>query len=601
MAVLAVLFNTLLPPLLLAQVSHNMVAIHGNVAPEAQKLTALRSADAQKRLNLEIQFVPRDQAAVNKLLAAQQDPTSAEYHKWITPKEYTQRFGPTPAEYNAVAKWIESQGFTVTGGSRGASNLRFTGTVAQAQNAFQTQIFNYKDNEHFANAVEPKIPAQFQPIIGEVTGLHNLGSLTPMLKPKNLIRSRVPLHLSSSGLSPQFNLGLVGFQGLTFAPPDFYTFYDENSVLSSNTGAPPNDCIGIFDATNIYPDILQVFTSNPQALGYSMPPVQFSADTSSEGDPGVVFPYDGEAYLDIEWAHTTAPGDPIILYVGNPYSFTAEQSLADVLTTAVVQNRCGAISISYGTCNQPATFYTQTMGSIFTQAALQGQSVFVSAGDSGVDTCDLGTPNINELSANPLVTSVGGTMFDAQFDNQGNNVGFVPEAAWNQVTPQTAGQNETTGGGQSQVFSKPSYQSGPGVPADGVRDIPDIAMIAGLPAVLIVMDQDNADGTTSDVVTPNVMVGTSLSAPLWAGISRLLSQAVNARLGPINPGIYFLANNGYASNGFRDVLNGTNSYINAQGQTEQGYNAGPGFDLVSGWGTVDIANFLQAWTIASGH
>ena len=120
-----------------------MVAIHGNVAPEARKLTALRPANLKRRLNLEIQFVPQHQAAVNKLLAAQQDPTSAEYHKWITPKEYTQRFGPTAAEYNAVAKWIESQGFTVTGGSRGASNLRFTGTVAQAQNAFQTQIFNY--------------------------------------------------------------------------------------------------------------------------------------------------------------------------------------------------------------------------------------------------------------------------------------------------------------------------------------------------------------------------------------------------------------------------------------------------------------------------
>jgi subtilase family serine protease len=309
-ALLPVLFTTLLPPLLMAQVSHNMVALHGNVAPEAQKLTALGPADAQKRLNLEVQFVPQDQAAVNKLLAAQQDRTSADYHKWLTPEEYTQRFGPTEAEYNAVTKWIESQGFTVTGGSRGASTLRFSGTVAQAQNAFQTQILNYKDNEHFANATEPMIPAQFQPIVGEITGLQNLGTLTPVVKPKNLIRLPVPVHPSSSGLSPQFNLGLLGGQGDTFAPPDFYTFYDENSVLPFDNGAPPNDCIGIFDLTNIYPDILQVFTSDPQQLGYSMPPIQFGADTSSEGDPGVVAGIDIEAYLDIEWAHTSAPGDP---------------------------------------------------------------------------------------------------------------------------------------------------------------------------------------------------------------------------------------------------------------------------------------------------
>ena len=195
------------------------------------------------------------------------------------------------------------------------------------------------------------------------------------------------------------------------------------------------------------------------------------------------------------------------------------------------------------------------------------------------------------------MTSVGGTQFTPNVDVNLNDVDFVPESAWNTVTLQTAGEHETTGGGRSQIFSKPSYQAGEGVPNDGARDVPDIAMIAGPPYVLIILDTDNSDGTTSDIASVTLEGGTSLAAPIWTGISRLLQQVIGSRPGPLNPGIYYLANQGYASNGFRDVLSGDNTYINAQDQVVEGYSAGPRFDLVSGWGTVDIADFVDAFTI----
>ena len=593
-----VLLGTLAPSALLAQVSDNMVAIHGNVAPEAQKLTALGAVATGKVLTLEIQFTPRNQDEVNRLLADQQDSSSPLYHKWITPKEYTKRFGPTEADYASVSKWITSNGFQITGGSRAESKIRFTGSVDQAQKAFATRIMNFKDNDHFANITEAKVPVQFQPIVGEVTGLQNLGKLEPVLRPNRIQMRKLqaPRKFSTTGLQPAYNLGILGGTGDTFAPADLYTFYDENPLLAhSINGSPQNDCIGIFGDTNVFADILADWTSG-QFTGFSLPPIIGGSDTSAESNPGVVAGFDTEAYLDIEWSHATAPGDPIVLYVGNPLgSFTFEQNLQDAIGAAVHQNRCGAINISYMDCNQPPSFYTSTMGSIFTQAALQGQSVFVSAGDRGVDTCELGSPNVNELSANPLVTSVGGTQTTPNFDQNGNDVGFTTESAWNQETPSTLGQNTVTGGGASQVFSKPSYQAGSGVPNDGARDVPDVAMLAGAPFVLIALNTDSGNAGVDELAF-TIVGGTSLAAPLWSGISRLIQQVNGARPGPLNPGIYYLANNGYASNGFRDVLNGNNTYTDADGQTVQGFSAGQGYDLTTGWGTVDIADFVNAYS-----
>ncbi len=305
--------------------------------------------------------------------------------------------------------------------------------------------------------------------------------------------------------------------------------------------------------------------------------------------------------MDIEWSHSVAPGDPIILYVANPNSFTYEQNLQDAIGAAVNQNKCGVINISYDDCGQPASFYTSTMGTIFSKAQPFGQSVFVSAGDDGVDTCDEGVPNINELSANHLVTSVGGTGFTPDFNAEGNDVGFVAESAWNDNTLATAGQHTATGGGKSQVFTtKPAFQTGEGVPNDGVRDVPDVAMIASAnnPGVLIVEDDDSTN-PPSDSATAEQIGGTSLAAPVWAGISRLIQQKTGSRLGSMNTRIYQLANAGLATNGFRDVLTGNNTFINAQDVTVTGYSAGPGYDLVTGWGTVDITTFVAAFAASA--
>ena len=240
------------------------------------------------------------------------------------------------------------------------------------------------------------------------------------------------------------------------------------------------------------------------------------------------------------------------------------------MSQSVTDNVCGAISVSFIFCGEESSFYT-TLDMLFQTAASQGQSVFIATGDWGAaglryagGTCVVGTTrNPSEMATSPHVTAVGGTTFNPQFNSSGNDtsvVGVAPggiESGWN-----------ASGGGESAIFAKPMWQTGPGVPADGFRDIPDVAMIAWAPYVFIGADDD---GTA---IIQCCWGGTSLASPLWAGYSRVLAQASsNARLGLLNPTIYNIANAGLAADGgIEDVLSGNNTY---NGVT--GYAAGPGY------------------------
>lgn len=613
-AVIAIAAATFLLTISSAAFSQS-VKIAGNIAPEATTSAPVGEADPARVLNLSIEFKPRHQKEIDQLIAEQQDPSSPHFRQWLTPQEYTRRFGPTPADFEAVAGWLTQSGFTVTSGSPADGLIRFTGNVATAERAFNTKIMTFGDGSKFANTTEPEVPAALANRVGEVLGLQNLGKLEPVYSGSRIHRG-IPLgkpaarptsmkqSTKQSGLSPAWAWAHLGGTGFTFAPEDFYIFYDENTLLGDGiNGTSAGDCIGIFADGNIFDDILTVFTSDPADLGFSITPIALTTVLAEGSDPGVIAGVDVEAYLDIEWSHAVAPGASTMLYVADPNSFTYEQNLQDAIGRAVTDNKCGAINISYDDCGQPAAFYTSTMGPIFEKAALQGQSVFVSSGDHGVDTCDLGTPNVNELSANPNTTSVGGTEFTPTFNPVTGNVeGVVSEGVWNDNTLASADENTAGGGGVSQVFTtKPGFQKGPGVPNDGKRDLPDVSMIASAdhPGVLIIVDDDSGPSPV-DTATAIQEGGTSLAAPVWAGISRLIQQKIGKRPGPLNWIIYKMAGApaGEAAAGFRDVRTGNNTFIDSSTVTVTGYSAGPGYDLASGWGTVDVTDFVNAYAAA---
>ncbi len=308
-------------------------------------------------------------------------------------------------------------------------------------------------------------------------------------------------------------------------------------------------------------------------------------------DPGINSD-EGETLMDLEYAHAAAPNAPLTAYIGNDSDWIIDP-IADGIQSAVNDDSCSAISVSFGICEMAKSYFTATLDPIFSQAASQGQSVFIAAGDSGADNCLVGTRNVNEMAADPNVTAVGGTQFTPDFDQNGDNVGFVSEKVWNEGTPPEGG---ASGGGASAIFAKPAYQKGV-TPADSHRDVPDVAMIASpdLPGVFL---GDHAGDPYSGCPRGQACInccdgGTSLGTPLWAGISRLLAQVQGGRLGNLNPLLYHLGAVGKSA-GVRDVTSGNNSFNHVTG-----FSAGPRYDQASGWGTFDIATLAKAFPTAT--
>jgi subtilase family serine protease len=198
---------------------------------------------------------------------------------------------------------------------------------------------------------------------------------------------------------------------------------------------------------------------------------------------------------------------------------------------------------------------------------------------------------VNELASNPLITSVGGTAFDASAFTGANGtvVAHSEERAWNDSNDPNGAKREggATGGGASLFFTKPDFQNGV-TPIDGARDQPDVALVASpyYPGTWFFDDNGAGAAALADVG------GTSLAAPTWAGIVNLLVQKSGQRVGSVNPTIYKMA--GHPSAGFYDITAGNNDFNGVQG-----FSAGVGYDQSTGWGTVDIATFVNAYVAES--
>jgi subtilase family serine protease len=616
----AILFGTIaatialiaaMPLLAMAQ----NVKMRGTVAPGASTLAVAGHLDPAKMLTLDVRFALRNRAQLDQLIAAQIDPGSPDYHQWITPDEFTRRFGPTGEDFLSVKNWLAANGFQIAGGSREEGYIRFSGDAASVERVFNTRLEDFGDGK-FANLTEPEIPAQFADVIGDILGMQTLARLETGYSARKLTPGSRKLPASKRGAQAgpasgaDFDLVDVGGSGHAFAAPDFYSFYNEAPLLNAgNTGANGSDCIGIFANSNIYPEpsratiISDYFKYFSQFTSFSNDP-SVTIDLSKESDPGVVGKgADFEAYIDIEAAHIMAPGAPITLYVTDPRKFSFSQNLSDALTAMTTENRCAALSFSVHVCGETRSFLTTTLGDLFLKAQADGQSVFVSSGDHGADMCGDGSPNVNELGANPLTTSVGGTQINSPgYDENGFSTGYSTESSWNDQNGDIglAGQDKVTGGGISAFFNKPAWQQGvAGTSSDNARDLPDVASLAGSPYLFVYADAENSLGRPSPEQADYLVFGTSVAAPSWAGFSRLLQTANGGkRLGSLNPTIWELGVAGQAANGFHDISSGSNDYISevkGRAVSVQGYSAGPGYDLVTGWGSIDANAFVTAY------
>ncbi len=585
-------------------------AIAGNHPDAALELASSVDAAASKTLRIEIILKPRNSGQLAQLLQDQQDPGSLRYHQWLSSSEYDQRFGPTQDEIERITQWLQDSGFTHISADPRTFSIKFEATVGGAQAAFGVHIKASADGRWFANLEDPAVPAALASAIQYIGGLDNLGAMVPA----GVGKSRV------GGMIPATIITTSGDSNPHFGPIDMSNFYDSTSLLNSGldgTGAP---CIAAIEGTDVDDASLAAFntTFNLPAFDSSNLTrvyVDSASSTPTGGSPYI------EALLDLEWAHGGAPKAPIRFYIGN-YADLGNQGLVDALGQAVSDNQCGTISISFGTCGEPASYFKALDSSYFQKAAAQGETVGVASGDFGAawpgkfSAREGGcfaprAPDVNETAASPNVTAVGATQFTAKYDSSGVDSGSVPEQVWDScfTIPISKKKHETiclgaSGGGRSQVFPKPKYQAG-ATPNDGRRDIPDISFGGspfGNPGFFLAYDESvYQSGGTPGANVYCCVGGTSLDAPYAMTVVTLIEEKAGDRQGNINTQLYAIAKankKNLAAVGIRDVTAGTNTFTVGVGKgsyTVRGFKAVKGYDRASGWGTLDIANFIPAF------
>lgn len=558
--------------------SGSTVRLPGSIHPLAQPEYDRGEVDSSQRIGgMSFDLAPtrQQQAELEAFLEAQRDPGSPDYRHWLTPAEFGDRFGVSENDLARVSSWLTAAGFTVEHTGQARNWILFSGTAAQVARTFHTSLRRYEVNGemHYANDRLPSIPAAFG---GVVTALRGLDDFRP--KPS---RSRV-------NAMPEFNAA----NGLHYlAPDDLATIYDIAALYKAGYDGLGQK-LAIAGQTDISLSDLREFRSQ-FGLTARDPQVVLAG-----ADPGVSKADQVEASLDLEWAGAVARNATLV-YVNSTNVFTSVQYAID-------QNLAPVISFSYGSCE---TASDAGFRAVAQQAAAQGITWVTASGDQGAAACDYGAsvathgPAVSFPADIPEIVAVGGTEFNelgtAWATQNGatfaSALGYMPEKGWNDTS--LSGELSASGGGASVVFTKPWWQTGPGVPADNSRDVPDVAM------------NGSALHDGYIVYSGGVMIavgGTSASAPSFAGIVALLNQYLVAKgalstagLGNLNPALYALAQN--STGIFHDVTVGTNIVPCKAGSTGCtngyfGFTAGPGYDLVTGLGSVDAYNLVTKWT-----
>ena len=557
------------------------VVLRGSVPPQAQARYDQGAVEPDFRLgniSLMLGRSPGQQAALDALLADQQDPASPNFHNWLTPESYADRFGWSTADLDRISAWLRSEGFTIRYTARGRDFLSFSGTAAQVQSALHTEIHRYKigGRMHYANATDVSLPESLAPLVAGILGLHDFHPRAP---------------------HKRFQGSFTADDGTHYLlPDDFATIYDVTPLyLYGFTGAGQN--ITIVGQSDIDQGDIASFRETWDLPGL---PIQMV----SVGDyPGVTDDAI-EADLDLEWSGAVAR------FATLTYVYSADVN--DAVNFAIDNNLGPVISESFGLCEY--TVATQHMGlPEFEIQAQKGNSMGItwlaSSGDSGAAGCDYDAPiatqglQVGLPASVPEVTAVGGTEFNEgsltywNADNGpygGSALSYIPEMAWNDTLAN--GSLAASGGGVSAVYTKPAWQTGAGVPNDGMRDVPDISLNASdAHDPYVVVSQGEAIGVG----------GTSASSPSLAGILALLNQFLvqnnvqsKPGLGNITPKLYSLA--GGKSGALHDITVGNNIVPCLKGTLNCdtgsfGYSAGPGYDLVTGLGSVDAYKLVTTW------
>jgi hypothetical protein len=537
-----------------------MKTLPGHVPAVVANLSSCGALPATNNLNLAIGLPLHNQAALESLLKRLSDPSSPDYRHYLTKEQFAAQFGPTPADYQAVADFAQQNNLTINATHDNRLLLDVSGAVADIQRAFHVTLRTYhhptENRDFYAPDVNPSVDTNLP--IADISGLSNYSPPHP--------RSLKVLPSPANDATPRSGSGSGG----AYMGKDFRAAYLPGVTLTG-TG----QTVGLLEFDGYYASDIASYEST---AGLPSVPLQ---NISVNGAGSGVSSTDGntEVSLDIEMAVSMAPGlSKIVVFEAGPYG-----TPNDILNSMAENTQISQFSSSWGWGGGPTT----TTDNIFREMIAQGQSYFNAAGDSdaftvgassvhGVDNTSLD----NTPSSSPYVTEVGGTTLTTT----GPGGAWSAEKVWNWGL--TSGSYVGTCGGVSSYYAIPSWQANISLSANGgstaYRNIPDVALTADN----IYVAYGNGNSTT--------VGGTSCATPLWAALTALMNeQAVAAGrpvVGFINPAIYALgAGSGYTSS-FHDITTGNNEWPGSPNS----YNAVAGYDLCTGWGTPAGQSLINA-------
>ena len=530
----------------------NTRMLHGHVPSVVKSLVSVSSLPVSNRMDLAIGLRMRDPNGLTTFLEQLYDPASPHYRNYLTPKQFTDRFGPTEADYQAVIRFAERNGLRVTATHPNRMVLDVSGSVADIERALHVTIRVYRHpteaRTFYAPDVEPSVDAAL-PIL-DISGLENYsrGRSNSKIKPAHPTGAEIP----PTGSGPEGS----------YIGGDFRAAYASGVSL---TGA--GQTVGLLQLDAFYENDIVLYEGQAGLPNVPLTIIPVDGGVSTPGDGNL------EVSLDIEMAIAMAPGISRVYVYEAPNNTAA--NIVDTISQMANDNLSKNLSTSWFTA---PGFTSETGEQLLQQMAAQGQSFFCASGDGDAFTGPIPFP-----AESPFVVQVGGTFLTTN----GPGGSWASEKVWNSRTPRQSGDYLGSSGGISTVFPIPSWQQGISMATNQGsttnRNVPDVTMV-GFGVHIVYNNGSNANG----------ILGTSIAAPLWAGFTALINQQAAANgqppVGFLNPALYAIGKGVNYTADFHDTTTGDNTWPESPSR----FFAVTGYDLCAGLGSPQGASLISA-------
>lgn len=502
----------------------------------------------------------RNEKELDELIHRIHNPSDKEhYGKYLTTEEFNKRFAPRKKEYRRIIAYAQKLGLTVTGEHANRLLINATGPASAIEKGFSLRLQQYQlpnGRKFHAPSDNPQVPTAIASIITGIVGLDNHSKW-------HSYHHRKATTEALSAAEPEATTFPSGPSN-GFAPNDLKIAYDLAGVSADGSG----QVIALFELASY-----QASDINAYAQYFDLPTANLKNVLVDGGSNSGI---DAEVTLDIELALALAPRSQIYVYEGP----NSNQGVLDTYNRIATDNVAKQVSTSWGLGEDNVNAqYLNGESAIFKQMAVQGQTIYAAAGDSGAfDDYSNGESEalvVDDPASQPYVVGVGGTSLKVN----ATSCAYGDETVWNDGLGNGAG-----GGGVSMVWPIPSWQANVSTATSQTyRNVPDVCL--------------NADPNTGYAIYYDgqwqIYGGTSCAAPLWAAFTALVNQelavANKPLLGFANPTLYSLASGSSYPTDFHDVTSGNNLH----------YNAGTGYDNASGWGSFNGANLFVSLTGAA--